>query len=247
MIKQLRSSHKNVLILDGGDAYSGDQYHALLRADAIAAAMKLMSYDALSMADRDLDIGFDRFTAIARRHGLSYVASNIQILDGNRDFVQPFVIKETGGIRVAITAIVDPRLMPNMNALAGKIAVADPLKSLEILKERLRGQADIVVLLSHFGFYKNRDMLKAGSFAGIDIVISGHGRKIMREPIASNGTVLIQCSAGGEYLGRIDIKLDENKRITNVDGEAIPLTDQIPSDDGAAKIMEKFLQSVKTN
>ncbi|MGH9914947.1 MAG: bifunctional metallophosphatase/5'-nucleotidase, partial [Pyrinomonadaceae bacterium] len=92
---------------------------------------------------------------------------------------------------------------------------------------------DIVVCLSHLGYYpdsKQRrigDTQVASQVDGIDFIASGHTHTFMEKPISVHSpsgyeTIIFQVGHSGVYLGRIDFTVKKGQRIA-ITGRALDI------------------------
>lgn len=135
------------------------------------------------------------------------------------DFLKPYLIKEVGGVRVAVIGI-DNIFTPTTTTPANVSDLCFEREADAYLRVRaqLDGQADVFVLLIHDG---NTDRTKELSTlvdtlmssssqpahgAVVDAVISGHTHFTYNLTVA--GVPVIQSGANGKAYGRIDLVYD---------------------------------------
>ncbi|HEU5139594.1 MAG TPA: metallophosphatase, partial [Bacillales bacterium] len=84
--------------------------------------------------------------------------------------------------------------------------VRNPLDLLQDLINEVRDQADIVVLLSHMGYFHDQQI--ARDFKGIDIILGGHTHHLLKQGVNVKGTTIIQAGKFGHYLGEMQVTYD---------------------------------------
>lgn len=86
--------------------------------------------------------------------------------------------------------------------------VRSPLAVIAEQVRLLRPLADVVVVMSHLGIVQDRRM--AEEIAGIDLILGGHTHHLFMEPEIIGTTHI--CAAGkfGDYIGRVEIRMDES-------------------------------------
>lgn len=228
------------MVLDCGDTFSKAKNVPRLRADCVLAGMKLMAYDAINMGEGELSLGCDYFDLIRRKTGLLFVSANISIDGCTASALQPYIIKEYGDVTVGITGITPSIFFDQSQVNTDGITISDPLAGLKDVLAEMRRQTDIVILLSHLSYEGTTGFLQMNALPDIDVVIAGHGRKILRTPKKINGTILVQSSMGGEFLGKLVLRFGEDGEITDYQGELIALTDSMPENKEALVMMKTF-------
>ena len=92
--------------------------------------------------------------------------------------------------------------------------------------------AKTVILLSHLSSEKDQEV--AENIPGIDLIVGGHDHKKIDPPMEVNGTIIAQAGDFGQFLGRLDLTIDpETGKITQYQGQLIPVTDDLPEDPAA--------------
>lgn len=216
IIKQIRSTTANVLLLDAGDIFQGTPYFNLYKGEPEIKAMSMLGYDAATMGNHDFDAGIENF-ANQLQH------ANFPIVICNYDFTGtpmegkslPYKIFQRGNIKVGVLGIgIELKGLVPEN-LAGKTIYQDPvLKANENAEElRKKHKCDFVICLSHLGDKysddKISDEILAKESYNIDLIIGGHTHKFFEQPRKyknrKNSDVIVnQVGWGGINLGRMD-------------------------------------------
>lgn len=199
-----------------------------------------MGYDALTLGEADLSAP----DLLAKASSLSYplVSANVHYPAGQGPNIVPYVIKEVGGVKVAITGVLDAEIARSAPQLQGPDApvVDDEVAALNVLVPELRYEASIVVVLAHTGMIKARTL--AAQVPGIDIIIAGHGGGMAAVPTKIGRAYLVQAGEAGENMGEIVFSVSPDWSTTNVTGKATPLTKDIPEDPAVKAMVDAFLE-----
>ena len=120
--------------------------------------MELMQYDALNLGGPEFTFGKGFLEQTRSKISFPYIASNL--LDGGSriPWTREYIIKEVGGIKVAILGILDPdgfTRLPDQEQVKGLEAIP-PEAALKKLLPELRGKADLVILLSQSNAEKRK-------------------------------------------------------------------------------------------
>ena len=134
-------------------------------------AMERMGYDALNLGIPELHFGKEFLERTRSQVSFPYIASNLLYDGGRLPWIREYVIKEVGGIKVAILGILDPddfKKLPPRDDLKG-FEVLPPEAVLNRLLPEVRGKADLVILLSQLSEAKTLALVEA--VQGIDVAI----------------------------------------------------------------------------
>ncbi|RJE84792.1 bifunctional metallophosphatase/5'-nucleotidase [Paenibacillus sp. 1011MAR3C5] len=119
------------------------------------------------------------------------------------DWMQPGIILEKNGLSIGLvgaTANFHP-----FYKLLGWTTTA-PLEAIREQVSLLRSRCDVMVVMSHLGLPLDRQM--AEEVPGIDLILGAHTHHLLEEPIVMGETTI--CAAGkfGDYIGRVEIRID---------------------------------------
>lgn len=236
----MRAEHPNTVVLDCGDTFSKAKNVPRLRAECVLSGMKLMAYDAINVGEGELSLGRDYFDSIRRKTGIPFVSANISVAAPPASAIHPYIIKSVGDVTVGITGITPAIFFDQSQVNTDGITISDPLAELRDVLAEIRQQADVVILMSHLGYEGTTGFLQMNALPDVDVVIAGHGRKILRSPKKINETILVQSSMGGEFLGKLLLRFGGDGEILDYQGELIALTELMPENSEALAMMKTF-------
>ena len=198
----------------------------------------LMGYDAITIGNHETDLGpaeLASFITAAQANTASpfsipIVASNmnpntsteISTLLNNGTIVKSLIITKAG-IKIGILGQLGPNAVfdsPNASPLTF-VNYNDPAYTAELQTQvnALRNSgAQLVVLLSHEGFKVSggyatgNDAYIADHVSGIDVILSGHlhiNQTAVKTAANTNNTILVEPGQYGEYIARLDLKVDK--------------------------------------
>lgn len=216
LIEKIRSSEKNVLLLDAGDVFQGTPYFNLYGGELEFKLMSKMRYDACTMGNHDFDNGLEGFNKMLPYAGFPFICSNYDfsdtILSGKtipyKIFSKADVKIGVFGIGIELNGLVEKKLFE-------KTKYNDPFTSAEKMAAFLKNEmkCHLVICLSHLGYKydsnKIDDLKLAAGSKDIDVIIGGHTHSFLDEPAIvknrMNREVLInQVGWAGIRLGKID-------------------------------------------
>lgn len=147
-----RTARGAVLLFDAGD---------LLTDASNADAAAELAYDALIPAERDLAAGLGAYGALLARSRATGISANV-ISKDVRNLV-PVRIWEVNGVRVGLTGVVSPRLVPLASA---------PAAALNALMPGLRAAVDVTLVVAHGSW--DEALALARTVPGADVVVVAH-------------------------------------------------------------------------
>ena len=253
LVKRLKASRPNALLLDGGDSWQGS-----------ATALWTAGQD---MVDASLALGVDvmtghwEFTHGAKRvldvvrndfkDKLAFIAQNIVYEEDKAESVfDAYVIREQNGIPVAIIGQAFP-YTPLANG-----ARFTPGWEFGIDEERLQAVVDavrkkgaqVVVLLSHNGM--DIDLKLASRLCGINMILGGHTHdgvpvpSVVRNPAGT--TVVTNAGSHGKFLAVIDFEV-KHGRVADYRYRLLPVfSDLLPADPGMQATIDRVRAPFKS-
>ena len=196
----------------------------------MVAAMDAMGYDAMALGELDLEAPLTTIQARFEEAGFPILSANVTP-GRTLPNVQPYVLTEVGGHRVAIVGVTPATVGPRLAALGLAPMAPDPVAVIARAVKQARRRADVVVLLSTLSRISAETV--AQEVAGIDVIV-GVDKGMQFLPVevpGADGEVVLQAAgARGEYLGFLRLELDAQSQVTAFEGYAIELTDRFADD-----------------
>jgi sulfur-oxidizing protein SoxB len=159
----------------------------------------------------------------------------------------PYIIREFSGIRVALLGITSDSV-PHQ-ALAFNVGLRftmgfDELPG-DIAAAKAEG-ADVIVVMSELGLPKNVQLVR--EFPDIDVMLSAHSHERTSAAIViehgAGDTSLVVESGEDEYLGRLDITVDEDsKELTGWDWELLEADSGVVEDASMKALVDEARRS----
>jgi len=219
LIKQMRSSYPQLLLLDAGDFSQGTPYFNFFKGYAEIELMNRMGYDAVTLGNHEFDNGVEALAKRLKKAAFDIVCANYTFKNKllKRE-VKPYIILERNGLRIGIFG-----LTTDMNGLTSpetlKLvtyhnAVETAQKLVPVLRNELK--CDLIICLSHLGFDSDDpdnpvcDTTLAKEVGDIDIIIGGHTHTFLSEPYIINGVRIVQLGNKGKYIGELIISKNKD-------------------------------------
>ncbi|GIO14554.1 putative metallophosphoesterase YunD [Cohnella xylanilytica] len=207
------------------------------------------------MANRRLldAIGYDAVT-MGNNEGLSYTGPELDALfadapfpvvcanlvrsdTGSRpDWMKPAVVLERAGFLLGLVGLTVP--YEEFYGLLGWKA-EDPIRAAEEWVAKLRGEADVVIVLSHLGL--RQDERLAQTVGGIDLILGAHTHHLLETPLRVGDTLL--CAAGkfGRHLGVLEISKKPAGGGLSVEGGSLSTEGMAPAE-GIERLLKSSLE-----
>ncbi len=236
-IQKQKSIDNDTLVLDAGDYSMGTLFQTIYTTEI--PSLKLlgsMDFDATTLGNHEFDFRTKGLTKSLN----AAMNSNVklpELLVSNIDFenydnvdkkdvddlklafdkynVKDYLVLEKKGYKVGIFGLMGYDSISNA-PMAG-VNFSDPIDTAirvsKILKEDEK--VDLIICLSHSGtednLKKSEDVIMAEKVKDIDIIISGHSHTTLEKPITINNTTIVSSGSYGKYLGKLQVKENNNK------------------------------------
>ncbi|WEK54756.1 MAG: choice-of-anchor I family protein [Candidatus Cohnella colombiensis] len=262
LVKQVRNSSTNSLLLDAGDVFSGDLYFTKWAGLADLKFMNALGYDAMTFGNHEFDSGTSVLADFIKAAQFPLVTSNIDFSkDSNISplLKQPKTI-DTGAVKSTADAGVYPYVILGVNGqkvgvfgltTEDTIETSSPGKNVTFKAADASAAATVaaienegvnkIIALSHLGY--NRDVSLAKAVEGIDLIVGGHTHTMLDAPvIVSNAhdapTVIVQANEWGKFLGLVNLTFDNDGVILTeqVNGRLL-VVDNTVAEDATIKSM----------
>ncbi|MBE3068617.1 MAG: hypothetical protein IMZ66_00105 [Planctomycetes bacterium] len=236
LVESYRRTRAAVIVVDAGNFFP--DYKHPVKVKYLARGLSRAAWDALGLGDQEFLLGVDNLRALRRDYGLPLICANVREKGG--DLVVPaHVIREVGGLRVGIFAVIADEVhgWPLREWREG-LTVEPPVEAARREVKALEG-CDVIVALAHQQLYEARDL--AAQVPGIDVVVCGHGRELLRQPEKVGKALLVSTGEAGRVLGSLRADRGPGGEVTLV-SEMTELSARVPE---APWAMDLYWQYVK--
>ena len=210
LIRQVRASRPDALLLDGGDTWQGSATALWTNGQDMVDAAKLLRVDMMS-AHWEFTLGAARVQEIVEndlKGSIAFLAQNINTVDFGDPVFEPYAMRRMSGVPLAVigqafpyTPIANPRhFIPDWS-----FGIQEEHLQKVVDEVRAKG-AQVVVLLSHNGM--DVDLKMATRVTGIDAILGGHTHDGVPVPVIarnrSGQTLVTNAGSNGKFLGVLD-------------------------------------------
>jgi 2',3'-cyclic-nucleotide 2'-phosphodiesterase (5'-nucleotidase family) len=207
-----------LLTLDAGDTLFKKYLNPLLeselksfpaKAQLIVESLNLMGYDGLGVGDDDLTLGKAFLVEISKKASFPFLSSNILDEETGNLLFQPFLVKETNGLRVGVFSLLSPDVFSGPADPRKKgLQFRPTIETAQAMVKELQPKTDFIILLSHLGYQKDLELAQAVS--GIHLILGSHTGINLSYPPVIKSTIVTQLAGKGMYGGKLDLTISNN-------------------------------------
>ena len=230
-IRQWRRQNPNSILIDVGDVYQGTEVSLRNKGELMIDLFNHLKYDAWIVGNREFDWGIETFIDALQRSTMPVLAANTLLngkpagasSDSQHPFakIQPFILKEIAGIKLAIIGVTTPGmpfwLGPEFTRGIEFQSPVEPVR--RAIATAKREGADTIVLSGHMGLkmrtggddFANTVMALTSEFQDAAVFIAGHTHQAIPSRL-TNGMLFTQADHFGIHVGRVDLLFDRNSK-----------------------------------
>lgn len=245
-IKRWRRQNRNSILIDIGDVYQGTEVSLRTNGALMIDLFNHLKFDAWIVGNHEFDWGVEVFANAVAKSAMPVLAANMSIEGNSSDAIgplaklRPYVLKEFGGIKVAIIGITTPGMpfwfRPEFTRGFDFQHAVEPVR--RTIADAQRDGADAFVLAGHMGLkprtggddFANNVIALTLEFPNVAAFIAGHTHQTIPNR-ATNGVLLTQADHFGIHLGRVDLTFERaSKRLIGRQAHCQLMDNRIPLD-----------------
>src|SRR5213595_850306 len=230
-IRRWQRENPNSILIDVGDVYQGTDVSLRNKGALMIDLLNQLEYDAWIIGNHEFDWGTETFVQTLQRSTMPVLAANTvlegrpagEFSDAKHPFakVQPFILKEIAGIKLAIIGVTTPGmpfwLWPE---LTRGLDFRNPVEPVRRAVARAKNEgANTIVLTGHMGLkvrsggddFANTVMALTSEFPEVAVFIAGHTHQAIPSRL-TNGVLFTQADHFGIHVGRVDLLFDRNSK-----------------------------------
>jgi 2',3'-cyclic-nucleotide 2'-phosphodiesterase/3'-nucleotidase len=230
-IRRWQQQNPNSILIDIGDVYQGTDVGLRSKGELIIDLFNHLKYNAWIIGNHEFDWGMQPFQQALQRSAMPVLAANTvlegkpagEFPDTKHPFakIQPFILKEIAGIKLAIIGVTTPGmpfwLRPEFTHGIDFQYPVQPVRR-AIARAKSEG-ADAIVLTGHMGLkprtggddFANTVTALTSEFPEASMFIAGHTHQLIPSRLV-NGALFTQADHFGIHVGRVDLLFDRNSR-----------------------------------
>lgn len=253
-----QAAGRQVLLLDGGDSSDQNEWaSAVTQGRANFSLLEAMGVQASVVGNAELFWGKPALAKMVAAVDFPVLAANlVDAADPTQPAVPGLhgtVLLDLDGFALGLVGLT--QTFGDEMGWAG-YGVVDPAEALRRAVAGLRAEgAKLVVLLSHLGLTATpaasgkeppnawHDDDLAAAFPEIGVIVGGRTHTVLHQPLVIGGTVIVQAGGYGDYLGRLDLTVDDaTGAVTDYEGRLIVCDRTVPLDPTIQGTLELVLE-----
>ncbi len=247
-IRRWRRQNRNSILIDVGDVYQGTDVSLRTNGAVMIDLFNHLNYDAWIVGNHEFDWGVETFANAVAKSEMPVLAANMS-MEGKasgeisaKPFakVQPYILKEFDGIRIAIIGLTTPGMpfwfRPEFIRGFDFGYSVEPVRR-AMMKVKGDG-AQAIVLAGHMGLkprnggddFANNVVALTSEFPEVAAFIAGHTHQTIPSRL-TNGVLLTQADHFGLHVGHLDLIFDRaSKRLLHREARCELMNNRIPID-----------------
>lgn len=203
LVKFRQERGEPYLLVDIGDHM--DRSHFITEASEGQANIDLLQqleYDYITIGNNEgVTFNHDQLSSLYRNTSFQVVINNLYEAEGRRpSWCLPHVVSSLGEYKVGIIGTtVDYSTF--YHQLGWQIE--DPFQAVARSLRQLRGEVDFIILLSHLGLQRDRQL--AERFPELDLILGAHTHHFLPHGLKVGRTWVHQVGMFGRYVGRVQV------------------------------------------
>jgi 5'-nucleotidase/UDP-sugar diphosphatase len=211
VIRRERANCTDCILLNGGDVAQGSPVSTIFRGVPVFEIANMLGIDAATLGNHDFDYGWQqarKFLDIAK---YPIVDANLTDPKGALFTTKPYVILQVNGLKVGVIGGMTEELKTlTTPQTLGDCHTTPLIDAVRKVAKELRPQVDIVVVVAHVSPQEELALLK--SAPEVAVSITGHLHTALPQPLIEDGRLLVREKGYAEELGRLELKVDTDKK-----------------------------------
>jgi 5'-nucleotidase/UDP-sugar diphosphatase len=210
-IRRERAHCTDCILLNAGDLVQGSPVSTIFHGLPVYEIGNLFGFDAATLGNHEFDYGWMQVRKFIQTAKYPIVSSNLVGAGGGLFTSQPYVILNVNKLRVAVIGAMTEAL-PGLSQpqLLGEWHTLPVVATARKYAAELRAKSDLVVLLGHITGEEEAEFLK--SAPEIPVMVTGHVHSGLDKAESRDGRVLVRVKGYGAELGRLELKVDTEKK-----------------------------------
>ncbi len=242
IVSENRAKGRETLILFAGDLLTGTPFSMVFKGELGVKLMNGIGFLAMTVGNHEFDQGQENLISrLKPLMNFPLMSANITYdrdKPGTRVFDAEMIKRVPGtNLRILILPLTTQETPTSTHPKNVKgLRFLDPIGT---AKEMLKPVSDdyLVVALTHLGVKCDKEL--ARSCPKIDVIVGGHSHTALFKPLQDGHAVIVQAGAYAEYLGRLDLVVEDGRVIESA-GTLIPLTSEIHDDPKIASVIKEY-------
>ena len=219
----------------------------------------LLGYAAIGVCLSDLRFGRIFWEEVQHHSPLSFLCANLVHREEGRSLFRSFIIAHVGNLKIGIIGITGRTgfVSAEMDStICADWVLLDPLETARKVIRSIEQEVDLIVMISNLSGQANKSLIERVEH--IDVLMSSATNDAFRDIwgedverrfgppefyLKIGETHLYNASVlghDGRKLGRIRLRMDRHRSITEVSSEVIEVDEAIPNDEMVDSMLSEF-------
>ncbi|QIW15207.1 bifunctional metallophosphatase/5'-nucleotidase [Pasteurellaceae bacterium RH1A] len=224
-VDSVRKEHKNVVLVDIGDAIQDNQVEVFAKTpeyakdNPVPKVLNAMDYDIFILGNHEFNFGMPALDAILEDIKAQKITANFYYNDGRR-YLEPTTIIKREGVKIGVIGLTTP-MSATFEADTGHLKdmkFSSPIEETKVQIAALKKQGvDAIVVLAHMGIENENNIPDTGvedlvnAVDGIDVIIAGHMHKNVPAETIKN-TLITEPHRYGTVVSEVDLTFDVDEK-----------------------------------
>jgi 2',3'-cyclic-nucleotide 2'-phosphodiesterase (5'-nucleotidase family) len=210
-IRRERANCSDCILLNAGDLVQGSPVSTIFHGLPVYEVANLFGFDAATIGNHEFDYGWMQVRKFIQTAKYPVTSCNLVDAGGQLFTSQPYVILNVNQLRVAVIgAMTDTLRGLSQPPLLGEWHTLPVVETARKYAAELRAKSDLVVLLGHITGEEETQFLN--TVPEIPVLVTGHIHIGMKQAESHDGRVLVRVKGYGAELGRLELKVDTEKK-----------------------------------
>jgi 2',3'-cyclic-nucleotide 2'-phosphodiesterase (5'-nucleotidase family) len=211
VIRRERANCTDCILLNAGDVAQGTPVSTIFRGMPVFEIANMLGYDAATLGNHDFDYGWEQARKFVGMAKYPIVSANLVDPKGGLLTPKPYVILHVNGLKVGVIGGMteDLKNLTTPQTL-GDCHTLPLLETVRKYAHELRPQVDIIVVVAHVTPQEELGLLK--SEPDVAVTVTGHLHTALPQPLIQDGRLLVREKGYAEELGRLELKVDTEKK-----------------------------------
>lgn len=241
-VKQIRAENPHVLLVDGGDRFSGNVYvdNAKEKGKPMFDLMNKVGFQVGNFGNHDFDYGPAVLKQRMAESQFPLVCANVQAAHSELGQPEPYEMIDEAGIKFCFLGLIETNAkshIPATNPDNLENITFRYYKEVAAENKALKNQCDVLIGLTHIGY--TADSILAVLMPEFDVIIGGHSHTLIENTRLINHVLVSQTGSNLKYAGLTYLDF-HGKKLVGKTYKAVKL-DSFAEDPEIAAMVENYM------
>lgn len=260
-VNDVRKNHKNVLLVEVGDAIQDNQVEVFAKTpeyakdNPVPKVLNAMNYDIFVLGNHEFNFGMPALDAILEDMQAKKITANFYHKDGKR-YLDPTTIIEKDGVKLGIIGLTTPMsaTFEKDTGYLDNMKFTSPIEETKAQIANLKAKGvDAIIVIAHMGIENENNIADTGvadlvnAVDGIDVIIAGHMHKNVPSETIKN-TLITEPHRYGTVVSEVDLTFDVDDKqavkLLSKSAKTVPVN-KLESDPNIVEIYKPYHEELR--